>query len=241
MCLLVKVRPEHVFKLLEFTLKGQKIKYYKGEINDTLNYELRSKDSMSKHVQELVDKITYNYNVSVEEFKKEFEIQLEKVKEKVEEAREYFESFKGKIIDKNGLKYNLKEFCEISIIPIATLPTSIVSEEDKEKLREVINFKLEKDVIYVGPMYLESYIDKDDHGESKLIELEYVIDSVVFNGLKECKMKHIALRIAIYNKIGTLIKPHSVFLEDFEALLEGDITMKGFIKKFDITKKKAVC
>ena len=225
------------------------MKYYKGEINNALNYVLYYEDDMFKYVQKMlennelddytaVDKITYNYDVTVEEFKKEFDIQLERVKNKVEEIKEYFDSFKGQIIDSTGLKYNLKEFCGISPLSIATLPTSIVFEEDKEEFKEILNFKPDEDTIYDGPIHMESYIEEDGNGEPELIEVEYVIDRVVFTGLTECKMKYKALCLTIYNKIGTIFNSYSVFLEDFESLLEGDITMKGFIKKFDITQKK---
>ena len=230
------------------------MKYYKGEINNTLSYVLYYEDdnyrfSYNQGVvkkEQLLgytpeDKVNCNYNITVEELKKEFNIQLERVKNKVEEVKEYFDGFKGQIINSLSLEYNLKEFYEISPLSIAVLPSTVTCDEDKEELREVINFKPDKDTIYDGPIYLETYIDEDGSGEPEFIEAQYVIDRAIFVGLSECKMKYKALCLAIYNKIGTIFNSHSVFLEDFEALLEGDITMKGFIKKFDITKKKTVC
>ena len=228
------------------------MKYYKGEIDNALKYTLYYEDDMFSYVKKMLvngelddytpeDKISCNYDVTVEELKAEFDIQLERVKAKVEEVKEYFDTLKGKVVDSDNLEYSVREFCGISPLCIADLPMKIKSEEDKEELKEVLNFKPDKDTIYDGPMYLESYIDEGDDGEPEVEEAQYVVDRIIFTGLSECKMKHRALCLAIYNKIGTVFNPHSVFVEYFEALLEGDLTMKGFIKRFDITQKKAVC
>ena len=227
------------------------MKYYKGTINKALSYVLFSEDDMHGYVKELIakgdledyttlDKVVYNYNVTVEELKKEYETQMKNLKDKMVEIEEYFASFKGKIIDGRHLKYNLQEFNRIVPFTVATLPMKISSDEDKKKLKEVLSFKPDEDVVYDRPMYLKSCIEENynTYGDPELTEIEYVINKAIFIGLKECKLQHRALCLAIYNKIGTIFNSSAVYFEDFESLMDGEITMKGFVKKFDITKKK---
>ena len=223
------------------------MKWYKSVISEELKQELYVKDDAYSFREEKLgegklsnwvsaDKVSYNLEVTPEELKKEYDTQLEIVRAKIVEIEEYFNSFKGKTID-SRTKYKFHELTIIKPFSIAVIPMEIKDDEDKEAFRDVLNFKMDKNTIYATDIYLESYICGID-SDPELEEAEYLINRIEFIGLKECKIQHRALCLAISNKIGKIFSGNSVFLEDFEALLEGDITMKGFVKKLDVTKNK---
>ena len=225
------------------------MKWYKNTIGNELKLKLFVEDGNSTYGKELketgalsgwipADKLTYNYDVTPEELKKEYEIQLEVVKDKVKEIEEYFNTFKGKTIDMSNSLYSLYEFTKIVPFSIAVMPMEISDDYNREAFKDVLNFKMNKDTVYTGKIYLEGHLYNSIGPE--LEEAEYVIDRVEFVGLSECKMQYRALCLAIYNKIGQIFQDNSVYFGNLEELLEGDITMKGFIKKINITIDKEI-
>ena len=226
------------------------MKWFKSTIDNELKQKLLIKDDSYTYREGTLgegvfsdwipaDKLTYNYDITVEELKKEYDVQLEAVKNKVAEIKEYFDTFKGKSIDMSSTKYKLQEFTIIKPFSIGFIPMEISDDYDKEVFEDVLNFKMDKDTVYTADIYLDSYLSGID-GDYELEDAEYVIDRVEFVGLSECKMQHRALCLAIYNKIGQIFYDTEVYFNNFKELLEGDMTMKGFIKKIDITIDKKI-
>ena len=179
--------------------------------------------------------IGVNYNVSVEEFVAEVERQKEIVRKYLEEKKAFVESHKGKVL--RQISQRDVAFLNFSLEDILVLDEEVSIEDAKDKhcLKE---FKLEPDKIYRGIVFLKVDAESIERNYVKVHETSYSVGTVSWKEPSECWFKEQAIKLAIYNKITQIFDDCSDLPEYFEMLKAGDMTMKGFIARFDISKKE---
>ena len=166
-------------------------------------------------------KLQYNLDVTFEEFDAEYKRTTELVKDKVKEIGEYFNTFKGKRVNKEEFKYDLNEYGVISNKLIAELPEKIADEKAFSEFKKALNFKRSKDTIYINEIYL---VLKDDAG--------YYTDTFEFNGLSDKQLIHAALSLAIYNKIGKICDFDNATQKNYQKVLDQEITLNDLIENY---------
>lgn len=216
------------------------MKWYKTEIAEDLRIEeFYVDDSNSWIVEDMkegrykdyipMNEIEYNFDVTFEEFDEEYKKQINIIKEKLKDIEEYFDKYKGKIL-KNS-EYSVYKYGKTSVKHICDIPKYIEDEGDYEELNKIVNFKLDSNVVYLSEPYLDDDIEYD--GDTCYLNgIDYVINVFEFDGLNECQIKDMALKLAAYNKVGKICNFYKVTPENYKLVEDGDLTMKGFIKTF---------
>ena len=131
-------------------------------------------------------------------------------------------------------KYNMYQYMHTHYKNIGDIPEVIKDEYDLESLKAIVDFKFDPDTVYLNYPGLDTDIENDGDGCS-FYGANYEVTVAEFTGLSECEIKNRALELTIYNKIGNLFQLYKATVENFNMVLEGDMTVKGFIKRIEIT------
>ena len=218
------------------------MQWFKTELKDDYAIEMSYIDDNLTFIKQEIEKgkysnytpankIKYNLNVTFEEFDAEYKRALEILKTKEKEVKKYFDSFKGKTVSENKAKFSVYKYGRVSNKFIANVPETISSKKDVKDLKKVINFKREKDTIYVGDIYRDIQMTCDDAFDIPK-SVGYYIGTFKFTGLDNFQLTHTALSLAAYNKIGKICDFSNATLDNYQKVLDQEITLKGFIRDY---------
>lgn len=213
---------------------------YKMDIEEDIFCVLKIKFDDEEDIDEFVSlsDVKVNYDIDINEFIEEVEKQEEVVKNYLRNKKEFIESHKGKFLKEISQRdsYYLDFKTEDILVLDKEIDIENLSNADCFK-----NIKLNPNKIYKNKASLNVNCKDLDSLYLTVNKVSYRTITIMWKQPKENWIESYAVRLAIYNKISKIFDndfAYSAYTEYFHMLKDNQLTMKEFIKKFDVSKNK---
>ena len=180
------------------------------------------------------EEIQENRDITAEEFIEEVEKQKKVFRTYLLNKKALIDSHKGKVIPDELIDIRIHSpFLDIQEFKILELKPEL-DIESLDNTGSLSDFELDKDTTYLGDIYLNADVNSEYGYDLEVYDISYRILTVRYREPLKCWFDDKAIMLAIYNKITTHFKTYGSFTDAFDMLVNGELTMKGFIRKLSL-------